>query len=190
MSYPNADAIKGFSCLWEFYKFRWHYSCMTESNRAFLPKDKETLRLFKKVTKHKPSYSVIVLFSIQYLIGIGLFSLPVYSHPSTIAYKPQPNQTINSTETLPTEVTIVFTETPEPRASSILVMDSNYERVDNIDLNVGWSDKALSVSLDKSNIMLGNYTITWLILSKDDGYTSKGHYAFSFVEDDGRHQQQ
>ena len=85
---------------------------MAGSDRVF-PSNGEMLRLFKEAAKHKPFFSVILLFSTQCLIGIGLFSLPVYSHPSPIAYKPQPNQTINATQTLPTGVTIVFNERPE-----------------------------------------------------------------------------
>ena len=160
---------------------------MAESDRA-LPNDGEMSILLKGVTKHKPFFLAIVLFSIQCLIGIGLFSLPVYSHPSPIAYKPQPSQTINATQALPAEVTIVFNERPELKASSIKVMDSNNERVDNNDLKLAGSDRALSVSLDKSKIKSGHYTISWLILSKDDGYMSKGHYVFSLVENDYRYQ--
>ena len=160
---------------------------MTEIIRA-LPNDSEMLILFKEVAKHKPSFSVILLVSIQCLIAIGLFSLPVNSHPSPIAYNPQPNKTINATQTLPTGVTIVFNERPELKASSIRVMDSNNNRVDNNDLKLAGSDKALSVSLDKSKIKSGHYIINWLILSKDDGYMSKGHYVFSFVENDSKYQ--
>ena len=89
------------------------------------------------------------------------------------------NDGISSIKTIPNEVTITFTERPEIKASSIRVMDFNNERVDNQDLKLANSDKSLSVSLDTMKLKAGTYTINWLILSKDDGFMTKGTYTFS-----------
>ena len=86
---------------------------------------------------------------------------------------------IDSIQTLPDKVAITFTERPELKASSIRVMNLDNERIDNYDLKLAGSDKALSVSLDKSKLISGDYTIKWLVFSKDDGFITKGSYIFS-----------
>ena len=87
----------------------------------------------------------IIFFAIFYLIGTGLSFVPVYGHASPITYNPKPNQIIDSKQLLPNGVTITFTESPEPRASSLKVMGPNNERIDNNDLKVLESSKSLSV---------------------------------------------
>ncbi|MDN5846675.1 MAG: copper resistance protein CopC [Candidatus Nitrosocosmicus sp.] len=94
-------------------------------------------------------------------------------------YEPQPNQIIDSIQTLPDKVAVTFTERPELKASSIRVMNLNNERMDNYDLKLAASDKSLFVSLDKSKLISGDYAIKWLVLSKDDGFITKGAYLFS-----------
>ena len=154
--------------------------------RNALPVDKESSKLSEEIAKDISSFSAIALFATMYLTCMCLFFLPVYGHPSPINYKPQPNQTINASQALPSEVTITFTERLEPGVSSIKVVNSNNERVDNKDPKLAGSANALSVSLDKSKITPGTYTINWLVLSKDDGYITKGGYIFSLVEPDSR----
>ncbi|MGE3399479.1 MAG: copper resistance protein CopC [Candidatus Nitrosocosmicus sp.] len=105
-----------------------------------------------------------------------------YGHASPITYEPSPNQIIDSVESAPDKVTIVFTESPEPRASNIKVVNPNNERIDNDDLQVLDAKKSLSISLDNSKVVPGTYTTDWLVLSKEDGHITKGSYVFS-VED-------
>ena len=126
---------------------------------------------------------VIISFAIVflYVIGTSLPFLSVYGHPSPVSYEPRPNQIIYSTQTLPDKVTITFTESLASGAtSSLKVIGSNNERIDNNDLKVLDSGKALSISLDKSKVIPGVYTVNWLVLSKDDGHITKGSYVFSF----------
>ncbi len=125
---------------------------------------------------------VIISFAIVffYVIGTGLPFLSVYGHPSPVSYEPKPNQIINSTQTLPDKVTITFTESIASGASSLKVIGSNNERIDNNDLKVLDSGKSLSISLDKSKVIPGVYTVNWLVLSNDDGHITKGSYVFSF----------
>ncbi len=132
---------------------------------------------------------VIIFFAIFYLIGTGLSFVPVYGHASPITYNPKPNQIINSEQLLPNDVTITFTESPEPRASSLKVMGPNNERIDNNDLQVLESSKSLSISLDKPKVIPGIYTVNWLVLSKADGHITKGSYVFSLAES-GQNQNQ
>ena len=129
------------------------------------------------------SFSIVIIsFAIIffYVIGTSLPFLSVYGHPSPVSYEPRPNQIINSTQTLPYKVTITFTESPASGASSLKVIGYNNERIDNNDLKVLDSGKSLSISLDKSKIIPGVYTVNWLVLSNDDGHITKGSYVFSY----------
>lgn len=122
----------------------------------------------------------IVFFALLYVVGTGMSFFPVYGHANPITYDPSPNKVFDSSQSLPDKVTITFSEKPEVKASSIKVLNSNNERIDNNDLKITDSDRTLSVSIDKSKITPGIYTINWAALSKDDGHITKGSYVFSF----------
>ena len=149
---------------------------MVKSNKTLLNK---VLRLYQELYKINIPLIVVVLFAIAFSIVNGILFLPIYCHPNPLSYEPQPNQIIDLIQTLPDKVAITFTERPELKASSIRVMNLNNERIDNHDLKLAGSDKSLSVSLDKSKLISGDYTIKWLVLSKDDGFITKGSYIFS-----------
>ena len=122
----------------------------------------------------------IVFFALLYVVGTGLSIFPVYGHANPVTYNPSPNQVFDSPQSLPDKVTITFTERPELKASSIKVLNSNNERIDANDLKISDSDKTLSVSVDKTKITPGIYTVNWAVLSKDDGHITKGSYVFTF----------
>jgi copper resistance protein C len=151
---------------------------MVRGNKILLNK-KKVLTLYRELYKLNISLLVVVLFVISFSIVNGILFLPIYCHPNPLSYEPQPNQIIDSIQTLPEKVAITFTERPELKASSIRVMNLNNERIDNYDLKLAESDKSLTVSLDKSKLISGDYTIKWLVLSKDDGFITKGSYIFS-----------
>lgn len=133
---------------------------------------------------------IITSFAILFILGNSLSFLQVYGHASPITYDPSPNQIINSVQSVPDKVTISFTEGPEPRASSIKVVNSNNERIDNNDLQVMEAEKSLSVSLDRSKVVHGTYTVDWLVLSKEDGHITKGSYVFSVENSNAQSQGQ
>ena len=151
---------------------------MVKCNKTLL-NIKKVLRLYQELYKINIPLVVVVLFAITFSIVNGILFLPIYCHPNPLSYEPQPNQIIDLIQTLPDKVAITFTERPELKASSIRVMNLNNERIDNHDLKLAGSDKSLSVSLDKSKLISGDYTIKWLVLSKDDGFITKGSYIFS-----------
>ena len=64
-------------------------------------------------------------------------------------------------------------------ASTIRVTDSNGTRIDNNDLKLGDSEKELTVSLNASKVVSGDYFVEWFVFSKDDGFITKGSYIFS-----------
>ncbi|MDN5867764.1 MAG: copper resistance protein CopC [Candidatus Nitrosocosmicus sp.] len=129
------------------------------------------------------NFSFATAFTILFLLGISSSSiLPVHGHASPINYVPKPNEIVDSAEALPDRVSITFTENPEPRASSLKIINSNNERIDNNDFKVSELDKSVSISLDKSKVTPGVYTADWLVLSKSDGHITKGTYVFSVAE--------
>ena len=121
----------------------------------------------------------IVFFALLYVVGTGLSFFPVYGHANPVTYNPSPNQVFDSPQSLPDKVTITFTERPELKASGIKVLNSNNERIDANDLKISDSDKTLSVSVDKTKITPGVYTVNWAVLSKDDGRITKGSYVLT-----------
>ena len=122
----------------------------------------------------------VVFFALLYVVGTGLSFFPVYGHASPVTYDPSPNKVFDSPQSLPDKVTISFTERPEVKASSIKVLNSDNQRIDSNDLKISNSYKTLSVSIDKSKITPGIYTVNWAALSKDDGHITKGSYVFTF----------
>lgn len=152
---------------------------MVKGNKA-LSNNKKVLVLYQEeLHRINLGLSIAVLFIISLCIVNGIHFLPIYGHPNPLSYEPKPHQIIDSILTLPDKVAITFTERPELKASSIRVMNLNNERIDNYDLKLAGSDKSLSVSLDKSKLISGDYTIKWLAFSKDDGFITKGSYIFS-----------
>ena len=141
------------------------------------------------------NFSAILFVAVVSIVGTGISTstsvslLPVFGHASPVTYLPEPNEIIDSPKSVPDQVTIAFTENPEPRASSIKIMNSNNERIDNNDLRASDSNKSLSVTLDSSKITPGVYTVNWLVLSKDDGHITKGSYVFSVEDNNSRTQQ-
>lgn len=104
-----------------------------------------------------------------------------YGHANPISYSPSANSVITSgqDELLPDNVSILFSERPEPKVSYIHVTNSKNERVDNNDFKIiGQNDREASVTLDKNKILDGVYSVSWLVLSRDDGHISKGSYVF------------
>jgi copper resistance protein C len=141
--------------------------------------NKEETNLTQKLYIIKISLLGIVLFVITFSIISNISFLPVYCHPKPFVYAPQPTQIFDPAQSIPSKVVITFTERPELKASKIQVMDFKNERIDNQDLKLVESDKSLAVSLDKSKLMSGIYTVKWVVLSKDDGFITKGSYTFS-----------
>ena len=104
-----------------------------------------------------------------------------YGHANPVSYSPSANSVITSGQdgSLPADVTILFSERPEPKVSYIHVTNSKNERIDNNDFKItGQNDREASVTIDKNKISDGVYSVSWLVLSLDDGHISKGSYVF------------
>ena len=141
------------------------------------------MAFLKIIRKNYKIFLVALVVTGLYFIGNYISFVSVSGHAIPIAFKPPPNQIINSTATIPDKMSITFNERPESDASTIRVTDYNGTRIDNNDLKIGKSEKELTVSLNKSKIVSGDYFVTWFVLSKDDGWITKGSYSFSYISD-------
>ena len=104
-----------------------------------------------------------------------------YGHANPVSYSPSANSVItnNENELLPEKVVILFSERPEPKVSYMHVTNSKNERIDNNDFKItGQNDRQATVTLDKNKLSDGVYSVSWLVLSRDDGHISKGSYIF------------
>lgn len=122
-----------------------------------------------------------VLFFI--FIGISSNSIHVFGHANPVLYNPPSNSVFQLDQLLPNNITILYSERPEPKVSYVHVLNTNNERIDNNDFKIiGQDERAASVTLDSTKLSRGAYTISWLVLSKDDGHITKGSYVFSITD--------
>ncbi len=141
-------------------------------------------KVFLEITRNgNKIFLTIVLFSFLYSIGNYTSFVTISGHAIPIVSNPRPDQIINSTASIPSKISITFNERPEWDASTIRVTDSNGTRIDNNDLKLGDSEKELTVSLNTSKVVLGDYFVEWVAFSKDDGLITKGSYSFSYTSD-------
>jgi methionine-rich copper-binding protein CopC len=115
---------------------------------------------------------------------VSLYFSSVYGHANPVSYSPSANTVITrqqqEDESLPDKVVILFSERPEPKVSYIHITNSKNERVDNDDFKItGKNDREATITLDKSKLSDGVYSVSWLVLSRDDGHITKGTYVFS-----------
>lgn len=117
------------------------------------------------------------------MINISLYSGAAYGHATPVSYSPPANAVLSMQQqdkSLPDKVVILFSERPEPKVSYIHVTDSENKRVDNNDFKItGQNDREATVTLDKSKLSDGVYSVSWLVLSRDDGHITKGSYVFN-----------
>jgi methionine-rich copper-binding protein CopC len=130
----------------------------------------------------KNNLVIVVSFFIVIATIISLYSGTAYGHATPVSYSPPANAVISMQQqrSLPDKVVILFSERPEPKISYIHITDSENKRVDNNDFKItGQNDREATVTLDKSKLSDGVYSVSWLVLSRDDGHITKGSYVFN-----------
>lgn len=137
---------------------------------------------------------VVVSFSLIFATIVTLYSGTAYGHATPVSYSPPANAVINMQQqgkSLPDKVVILFSERPEPKVSYIHVTNSENKRVDNNDFKItGQNDREATVTLDKSKLSDGVYSVSWLALSRDDGHITKGTYVFNIQSPQQQSQQE
>jgi copper transport protein len=83
----------------------------------------------------------------------------------------------SSLERAPSRVVLTFTERPEPGLSSISVLDTGGQPVERGQAApVDGAPLQLAVGL--GDLANGTYTVSWRVVSKDDGHLTAGSFAF------------
>jgi copper transport protein len=80
-------------------------------------------------------------------------------------------------ETAPTQVSITFTERPDPRLSAIHVLDVGGRRLESGGVQVVSGDPS-TLTVPLSSLPNGVYTVTWSTVSAVDGHRAGGFFAF------------
>jgi methionine-rich copper-binding protein CopC len=129
------------------------------------------------------SVVIVIFFLITFATNISLYPGVAYGHATPVSYSPPANAVISTQQqgkSLPDKVVILFSERPEPKVSYIHITDSENKRIDNNDFKItGQNDREATVTLDKSKLSDGVYSVSWLVLSRDDGHITKGSYVFN-----------
>ena len=124
-----------------------------------------------------------IIITILFSAILHLVPIEVFGHANPVLYDPPSNSVFQSNQLLPYNVTILYSERPDEKISYIHVLNSQNERIDNNDFKiVGQDERGASVTLDSTKLSTGTYTISWLVLSKDDGHITKGSYVFSITD--------
>lgn len=135
-----------------------------------------------KLAANRLGAAALVLLPQMALIALAILvaMLPgsVNAHANYIESDPPANSTL---ETAPDSVVIRFTEPIEPSLSSIRVLDSQGNRVDDADQVVRSTDPhVMGVALQP--LQDGAYTVVWKNVSTVDGHLARGSFVFSVGE--------
>jgi copper transport protein len=104
---------------------------------------------------------------------------PVYGHALPATYSIEPNSIIKK-ESIPSQLTMSFSERPDPKISYVHVLNAKNERVDNNDFTITAANgRQATVTLDKAKLAGdGVYSVSWRTMSLDDGHIAEGGYVF------------
>ena len=117
-----------------------------------------------------------LIFPAIYLL-LAVSALPefAFAHATPIQYLPAASSVLLRA---PAEVQIHFSERVEPRVSSIVVIAPDGSRADLSDSGADPADpRVYRVSMKDRGP--GTYTVSWEVISADDGHFAKGAYVFS-----------
>jgi len=80
-------------------------------------------------------------------------------------------------EAAPPQVTLTFTETPDASLSTIQVLDTSGASLEVGPVTAGPAERQLQASLPP-DLADGSYTVSWRVVSQDDGHVTLGTFAF------------
>jgi methionine-rich copper-binding protein CopC/putative copper export protein len=115
--------------------------------------------------------NILKATALFFLISIKTVS----AHATPVSYFPE-NQTDNTN--LPTEVAITFNENIEPKASSIKVYDEAGSSI-TIENSQTKPNDSHTLFVKINPVADHSYTVSWQVVSKDDGHFSNGAFNFS-----------
>ncbi|HEY2626321.1 MAG TPA: copper resistance protein CopC, partial [Candidatus Udaeobacter sp.] len=98
-----------------------------------------------------------------------------FAHATPLQYDPAASSVLSKA---PAKVQIHFSERIEPRVSNITVLGPDGSRADLSDSALDRVDPR-NYSVDLRDAGAGTYTVSWEVISSDDGHFTKGAYVFS-----------
>ncbi len=136
---------------------------------------------------HKILNNYLLITSLIVILGVLVFTeLPTgltinyaYAHSLPVTENPAPNSVIPKGAALPSKLTIDFSERPSPTVSTIQVLNSQNEPVNDGDFKIiGDHDREAMTTLDTKKLTDGVYTVSWQTQSLEDGHIARGSYVF------------
>jgi copper transport protein len=141
-----------------------------------MPDDKNVSKMnkiFIAVLLVLSSIIIITAFTAMSRLNIA------YAHSLPVTEIPTANSIIKKGEALPSKVVIDFSERPDPNVSTMQVLNSRNERVDNGNfVIIGDHNREAMTALDTHKLTDGVYTVSWMTQSADDGHIARGSYVF------------
>jgi copper transport protein len=114
---------------------------------------------------------LLILFLITGLVLIVGSLSHAYGHANLISSDPPQGAVLKSA---PERITLTFSEELEPSFSTVYVLDSSQNRVDNGDVVFSKDRRSMSVTLPE--LKEGVYTVGWRALSAVDGHITAGFF--------------
>ncbi|MDB4978466.1 MAG: putative secreted protein [Candidatus Peribacteria bacterium] len=108
------------------------------------------------------------------VMGSGLWAGRASAHATPVAYQPEATSVVAA---MPSNVTIDFSERIEPAASSIMLFTPQGEST-RLQVTVSPGEpRRLTAPISSTGT--GTYTVSWQVVSADDGHFTNGAYGFS-----------
>jgi copper transport protein len=114
---------------------------------------------------------LLIFFLIAGLVLIVGSLSHAYGHANLISSDPPKGAVLKSA---PERITLTFSEELEPSFSTVYVLDSSQNRVDNGDVVFSKDRRSMSVTLPE--LKEGVYTVVWRALSAVDGHITAGFF--------------
>jgi len=139
---------------------------------------------FKKYNLRSKKTLTLVIFLIGTVFLLSFINSSnnlnyVYAHSLPVTETPASNSIMKKGSLLHSKVIIDFSERPDPNVSTIQVLNSKNERIDNGNFTIiGDHDREAQTELNTKKLTDGVYTVSWMTQSKDDGHIARGSYAF------------
>ena len=115
-----------------------------------------------------------LLAAILALAGIAVGAAAADGHANYVRSNPAADARLLKA---PIEIRMSFSEPPDPRGSTLTVLDGNGGRVDTADTAVSGEPNGLRVGMKP--VGDGGYTVAWTARSAVDGHETKGTFAFA-----------
>ena len=116
----------------------------------------------------------LVVVAVAGLIA-GVPATAARAHASLASSEPPNGARV---ETGPSEITLRFTEQPEPKLSSVHVLDASGNTFERAPKFAGFT-----IRVPIRALTTGVYTVSWRVVSKADGHTTAGAFAFGVGAD-------